>query len=117
MAVDLTAFRNKFQITEHPELSAASDVTVEEEMDIAKSIFVLTDLGTLYLTAHLVLLAEKEKINVGAGALASEGTGPHSESYRESTRDLSSPLYDTTPYGRRFLLLKRTATAARVMII
>ena len=117
MAVDLS--EDKFQSPEHEALAGASDRRVEEGLELAKDIFVRTELGTLYLAAHFVALElkEEETPNVGAGVIASESTGPHSESYRQLGVDRNAAAYDTTTYGRRYLLLKRSATAVRVSII
>ena len=118
MAIDLAAFRAKFPAPEHQTLADATDVTVEEAIVAAQAIFVASDIGTLYLAAHFAYLDEKEKEFAGDGVRASEGMGGHSESYRVSdANEPRHPLYDTTRYGRRYLTLKRSATAVRVSIV
>ena len=118
MPADMTAFRAKFTPPEHQVLVDASDAVIEEALEIAKSIYVRTELGTLYLAAHWAFLSEKEKTFAGDGVRTSEGMGPHSESYRPAdAADPRDPIYDTTAYGRRYLALRRAATVAMPMII
>ena len=104
MTADVATFRDTF---EEFGIDRASDDLVQRFLDLAMPIYRRTELGTIYLAAHFLKLFLDDKDNPGAGALASEGLGPHSESYRESSPDKHSPVYDRTEYGRQFLLLKR----------
>ena len=115
MVADLASFRARFGADEHQVLADASDDAVEEGLELALSIFRATEIGSLYLAAHFTYLHEKEKPNPGAGVLTSEGKGPFSESYRAAAADDDhGAIYDTTSYGRRYLVLKRAATNVRV---
>ena len=115
MAVDVATFRTKF--VRRGEFPTAEDDEIQEAIDIAKGIFLASEIGTLYLAAHILQVDIEEKKNVGGDVYASEGMGPHSESYRPSSPDRLEPIYGTTKYGRRFLLLKRTATVVRLSIV
>ena len=115
MAVDVATFRSRF--VRRGEFSGVADDEIQESIDDAKIVFRASEIGTLYLAAHLLQVDIEEKKNVGGDVYASEGMGPHSESYRAASPDRLEPIYGTTKYGRRFLLYKRTATAVRLTVL
>ena len=63
MAVDVATFRTKF--VRRGEFSNAEDDEIQEAIDVAEGIFRASEIGTLYLAAHILQVDIEEKKNVG----------------------------------------------------
>lgn len=129
MAVTVATFRERFpEFVEtaedvddpllNPEATVAfSDAVIEEQIEVAKTIYTLSDIAIEYLTAHL-LVEDKahEALIFDRGAGEEMSKGRDNSSYKAIAETGEESFYSTTKYGRRFLALRR-ADSRRAMPI
>ena len=113
--MSITDFRQQF-----PEFSGVADDDVSAALSIARELYQLTALGTLYLAAHLIALETAEvggtmaPLDGGSGVVTQETIGPKRLSLRPPIERPSEAFFARTAYGRTFLALMRRATSFSV---
>ena len=106
----LPDFRTRF-----PEFQSESDERVTLYLDDAIIIFSGCKTATQYLAAHLLTLDNANElgrsggtVDGGSGESVSETVGAESVSLMAQAERGSETFYSSTPYGRRFLALKKS---------
>jgi len=90
------------------------DADVEAALERAEGLWALSDIGTLYVAAHILALAAEAKgaADGGSGVVISERVGPQSVTYMTQAGggpeggDPDRVWYATTTYGRAFLAFR-----------
>ena len=111
----LPLFRQEFQ-----ELTDKPNDDVRQALKLALQIHAVRQDATLYLAAHLLAMAQQQKVNA-AGNISVDGGGfiKVSESMAGQMIAFENPgatersaLLGTTSYGRTFLLLEKGSVAS-----
>ena len=113
----LEKFRDQFP--EFPD-TVASDAVVELALATAKVLHAVRELATLYLTAHLVVLAQDVDSGTVRNTEATERkVGPLMVRYITQAETGDEAFYTSTVYGKLFTTLEkrspRVAIGARVV--
>ena len=110
MVVTLSGFRTRF-----PEFADAigagnrrTDAQITLALDEGRIIHAVTDLGTLYAAAHLLVLDDEEtgQVDGGSGLVKSEKLGPQEVDFQTQALTAREVFYATTSYGRKLLALE-----------
>ena len=103
--------------TQYPEFteSVATDAEIDRAGALAVELTALSALAVLAVTAHILALKglRQARPDGGAGEVMMEQTGPHSNQFvtLSDAKTRGDSWYATTPYGREFVLLKRSSPA------
>lgn len=95
---NLDGFRSKF-----PELSEQTDIDISNALETAKEIYIASNMGILYLAAHILTADARPTDSVGAGGL--------NVKYAATARG-GKRWYESTKYGQLFLQLSSRRPSA-----
>ena len=102
----MTKFRTQFT-----EFEDVEDAKLTRQMTVADALRPSTDLGFLYLTAHLLAIDTDRDNDIalpdgGSGEVTREESGNVHMSYRTQARNNAEVFYTRTEYGRTMMAIE-----------
>ncbi len=95
------------------ESRADAPSAIEAAIDVAYSIYALSQRGCLYLAAHILELESTEDVlDGGAGELIAETLGEKKSEFMAQAMNGDETFYTTSRYGRAFLRMKKAHPGA-----
>ena len=113
MAATLADFRARDTDSWSDAFASMADAAVENALEVAATIHAVSDLGTLYLAAHLLQMLS-QTVGSEAGEVTAQHAGPLFAAYKSQADRSRDAFFTTSVYGKVALTLMQTAPRSAI---